>query len=138
MFQLYYTMKETAKGPLPPVPRARWPVSLDQPKSEWTGFYALPVPDKITELPEDKSGPELKAGLTVWEYGEVAEILHVGPYDKEAPAIKRLKDFIREKGYEAVGGHEEEYIKGPTMFSKGNPAEYITILRYRVKKSDKS
>ena len=33
------------------------------------------------------------------------------------------------------GEHEEEYIKGPGMLSKGNPQKYLTIIRYRVKQA---
>lgn len=134
LFQLYYSMKETPKGPIQPAPRARWPVSLDAPKSEWMGFYALPVPETITELPQYEEQEGLKASLTTWEYGEVAEILHVGPYDKEEPTMKRLMDFVKDQGYIVFGEHEEEYIKGPTMYGKGDPEKYLTIIRYHVKK----
>jgi hypothetical protein len=134
VFQLYYTMAETPKGPGQATPRARWPVSLEQPKSEWTGHYAMPVPESVTELPAYKAVPGLKASLKMWTYGDVAEILHLGPYDKEESTINRLKEFLHKNGYVTVGAHEEEYIKGPTMSTKGNPEEYITILRYRVKK----
>ena len=132
LFQLYFRMKETPKGPNLPAPRARWPVAWDTAKSEWKGLYGLPVPETITELPvyEEQSG--LKASLTTWKYGEVAEILHVGPYDKEEPTLKRLTDFISEQGYTIAGDHEEEYIKGPSMSGPGDPEKYITILRYQV------
>jgi effector-binding domain-containing protein len=100
--------------------------------------YAMPVPENTTELPEYEAEPGLTVSLTTWEYGDVAEILHIGPYDKEEPTVKRLMDFINEQGYTVIGAHEEEYLKGPTMFSKGNPEEYVTIIRYRVKKSDES
>jgi hypothetical protein len=73
--------------------------------------------------------------LATWEYGEVAEMLHLGPYDQEQPATQRLMDFINAQGYTIAGEHEEEYLKGPTMFSKGDPEKYATIIRYRVKKS---
>ncbi|MCP5051193.1 MAG: hypothetical protein GY940_28770 [bacterium] len=136
VFRLYYTMKETPKGMFLPTPRARWPVSLDSPKSEWIGLYALPVPDNAAVLPQHETEPGIKASLTTWEYGDVAEILHVGPYDKEQPTVKRLKDFVKQQGYVIIGDHEEEYIKGPTMNSKGDPDKYMTILRYRVKKSE--
>ena len=134
LFQLYYTMQETPKGPMQAAPRARWPAFAHTPKSEWTGFYALPVPESITELPQYTAQEGLKATLTKWEYGEVAEILHIGPYDKEEPTVKRLIDFIKEQGYQIVGDHEEEYIKGPTMHGKGDPEKYLTIIRYQVKK----
>jgi hypothetical protein len=122
----------------PPAPRARWPVSLDTPKSEWLGLYALPVPETTTELPQYEAQAGLNVSLTTWEYGEVAEILHIGPYDQEQPTVKRLMDFINEQGYAIIGDHEEEYLKGPTMFSRGDPEKYTTIIRYRVKKSGES
>jgi effector-binding domain-containing protein len=65
----------------------------------------------------------------------VAEILHIGPYDREEPDIARLTGFIKDNGYSIIGDHEEEYLKGPGMFSKGNPEKYYTIIRYRVKKA---
>lgn len=138
LFQIYFKMKETPKGPGLPAPRARWPVALDAPKTEWVGLYALRVPESVAALPPHEAAPELKVSLASWEYGEIAEILHVGPYDQEQPTVARLMDFIKARGYEAVGPHEEEYLKGPTMFSKGDPEKYVTIIRYRVKKAGQS
>jgi hypothetical protein len=96
----------------------------------------MPVPDSVTSLPSQDTGESgLRVTLTTWEYGDVAEILHVGPYDREERTIARLTGFIKECGYEPVGDHEEEYLKGPGMFSQGNPDKYLTIIRYRVKKT---
>ncbi|MDZ7289367.1 MAG: GyrI-like domain-containing protein [candidate division KSB1 bacterium] len=136
LFQMYFKMKDTPKDFRQLAPRARWPVASDTPKTEWVGLYAMPVPETTTELPPYEAAPDLKVALTTWEYGEVAEILHLGPYDKEQPAIARLMEFVKAQGYEVIGAHEEEYLKGPTMFSKGDPEKYVTIIRYRVKKSD--
>jgi hypothetical protein len=133
LFRLYYSMPETPKGPMQPAPRARWPLSLDTPKLTWIGLYALPVPETITELPQHEAQEGLKASLTTWEYGTVAEILHIGPYNREEPTIKRLVDFLKEKGYVIAGDHEEEYIKGPSMYGNEDPDKYLTIIRYRVK-----
>jgi hypothetical protein len=134
LFQLYYQMKDTPKGFVQAPPRARWPVSLEEPKSEWVGFYALPVPESVVELPPYQADPDMKASLTTWEYGTVAQITHIGPYDREEPTIARLKAYILERGYEIAGPHEEEYLKGPTAFGQGNPEEYVTIIRYQVGK----
>lgn len=62
----------------------------------------------------------------------MAEILHIGPYSAEVPTTERLQSYIKEKGYRVIGVHEEEYLKGPGMFGKGNPEKYYTIIRYRV------
>ena len=135
LFQLYYQMPETPKGPQQAAPRARWPIDFEQPRSDWIGLYALPVPDGVGVLPEHTAPPGLKATLTTWEYGEVAEVLHVGPYDREEPTLQRLREFVQAEGYAIVGEHEEEYVRGPTMAGPGDPEQYLTILRYRVAKS---
>jgi hypothetical protein len=131
LFQLYYRLNETPK-PLKDFPRARWPQSLQDPKVEWTGLYALPVPETVTQLPPHQDPNGLKASLETWEYGQVAEILYLGSYKTEQPTLERLKKFVIDQGYTIIGGHEEEYIKGPETGE--NPENYVTILRYRVKK----
>ena len=64
---------------------------------EWTGLYAMPVPESVTELPEEASAGDLSMELATWEYGEVAQILHVGRWDQEEPTVERLKEFIESK-----------------------------------------
>jgi len=109
-------------------PRARWLNTINSPKNEWRGLFGMPLPDSFQSLPAGTTG----ARVETWEYGDVAEILHVGPYSEETPTIKRLLQFIDEKGFQIVGPHEEEYLKGPGMAA--SPAEYWTIIRYQVKK----
>ena len=132
LYDLYYRTEDVPSWPLP-APRARWPVSPDQPKEEWIGIYGLPVPDTVTGLPEHTPVPDMAVSLTTWKYGEVAELLHIGSYDEERPVLQRLRSFIRESGYEYTGPHEEEYLKGPGMFFRGNPEDYVTILRYEIR-----
>jgi len=112
-------------------PRARWMSPATTPKAEWVGLYALPLPESITTLPPGLEGVRIET----WEYGEVAEILHIGPYSEEAATIERLHQHILAQGYEIAGPHEEEYLKAPGM---GNipPEEYQTIIRYSVKKKE--
>jgi hypothetical protein len=132
LFQLYYRIPETPKGSQQAAPRARWPIAFEQPRSEWIGLYALPVPDQVSVLPEHAAPAGFEARLTEWEYGDVAEVIHVGPYDREEPTVQRLKEFVEAEGYVLAGEHEEEYIRGPTMAGPGDPDQYLTILRYRV------
>jgi hypothetical protein len=135
LFKTYFKLKGVPKGPKQPAPRGRWPLTPDAPKDQWLGRYALPVPDGIERLPEvETSESGLKPELQTWEYGRVAEILHVGRYEHEEPAIRRLLDFIRDNGYAVAGEHEEEYVKGPGMFGPGNPEKYLTIIRYPVRR----
>ena len=132
LFQLYFSSPQTPKTPPPPVPRARWPSPPGTPPEEWVGLYALPVPDE-TVLPGGPSPAGLEARVTSWEYGLVAEVLYEGPYDREQPTLDALREFAVAEGYDLLPGHEEEYLRGPTMAGPGNPAEYLTILRYRLR-----
>ena len=124
LFKTFFSLPGARMAP----PRARWLGVADTPKDQWVGLYALPLPASVTELPAGATGVRIET----WEYGEVAEILHAGPYDQETPAIERLHAFIKEKGYRIAGPHEEEYLKGPGMAA--SPADYLTIIRYRVRK----
>jgi len=135
LLRTYYRMKGVPKGAKAPAPRARWPQSFGTPKSEWVGLYGMPIPEKVTSLPSYKVEPGLNMELATWEYGDVAEILHIGPYDKETADADALKQFVKEQGYEVAGPHEEEYVKGPGMFFRGNPEKYYTVIRYRVRKA---
>jgi hypothetical protein len=136
LFKTYSGLKDVPRGRSQPAPRARWPVSLDTPKDQWVGLYAIPVPDSVDSLPSQGVGQSgLRTELTTWEYGSVAELLHIGPYDREEPTIGKLTQFIADCGYEIVGAHEEEYLRGPGLLSRGNPQKYLTIIRYRVKKT---
>lgn len=136
LFQLYFS-SGAATGFSPSVSRARWQEGLDEiPRSEWIGRYALSIPEAVESLPEHEPPDGVTASISRWEYGTIAEILHVGRYDAEQPTIKRLKAFVEAEGYETFGGHEEEYVVGPTMAGPGNPDEYRTILRYRLRRSD--
>ena len=59
--------------------QARWPLDVGTPRSEWIGLYAIPVPQSVTTIPASDSGARLRVELATWDYGEVAEVLHVGP-----------------------------------------------------------
>ncbi len=135
LMRTYFALKGVPKsGPSFKAPRARWP-SAEGPTSEWTGLYAMPVPDTVKDLPATRGAEGLKVTLATWDYGEVAEILHVGPYSEERPTIDRLKAFITERGYEIAGPHEEEYVRGPGMIFAGDPKGYLTLIRYSVRRT---
>lgn len=106
--------------------RARWPDIHLKPKDEWTAIWALPIPDDVESLPQKAPGVEV--GMGKWDYGTVAQILHLGPYAEEEPTIRSLLDFIAENGYETAGPHEEEYLTRP------DAKQQKTIIRYQVRK----
>lgn len=134
LMKTYFGLKGVPKGgPSFQPPRARWPVEEDIPMEEWVGLYAMPVPESVTEVAGGDS-EDLQVELVTWEYGEVAQILHVGRYDQEIADTETLKEFIRAQGYEIMGLHEEEYLKGPGFIFAGNPDNYLTLIRYQVRK----
>lgn len=135
LFTIYYKVIKMSAETGPAVPRARWPKPFTVPRNEWVGIYAIPVPQEIKQLPDKKTS--VPVTLATWKYGEVAEILHVGPYGAEQPAIERLHSFIAKQGYTIAGPHEEEYLRGPGLLSPGDPERYYTIIRYQVRKSGK-
>jgi hypothetical protein len=105
---------------------ARYPDAHLVPMEEWTHIIGLPVPADTTSLPQKVPSTEVK--LETWEYGTVAQILHLGPYDQEEATVNRLHRFIEDSGYEIVGTHEEEYLTSPD-------AKVIkTLIRYPVRK----
>ena len=107
--------------------RARYPDAHLGPKDEWTHIIGLPIPEDTTSLPQKVPGIEVK--IEAWEYGTVAQILHLGAYDQEQPTVDRLHRFIEDSGYEIAGTHEEEYLTSPD-------AKVVkTIIRYPVKRS---
>ena len=106
--------------------RARWPDAHLQPKDKWTGIWGLPVPEDAKSL--HQKIPEIEVKLETWNYGTVAQILHVGPYSEEEPTVRRLHEFIFQNGYEIAGVHEEEYLTSPKAKVQK------TLIRYPIKK----
>jgi len=107
--------------------RARYPDAHLVPMEEWTHIIGLPIPEDTTSLPQ--KAPNIEVKIEQWQYGTVAQILHLGPYDQEHATVERLHRFIEDSGYKIAGIHEEEYLTSPD-------AKVIkTLIRYPIKKS---
>lgn len=131
LFATYFKANGVSRMQPPPAPRARWPRSVYTPGIEWIGRYALPVGDQVTSVPVVSPSGGLHASLETWEYGDIAEVVHFGPYNTEENDITRLQNFVAKLGYRVIGDHEEEYVRGPGMILAGDPQKYITIIRMR-------
>jgi hypothetical protein len=70
--------------------------------------------------------PGFEVKIERWEYGLVAQILHIGPFSSEGPTIQRLHEFIAAQGYEIAGVHEEEYLTSPAAKVQK------TLIRYPI------
>lgn len=106
--------------------RARWPDAHLVTKSNWEAHWALPVPEDTTVLVQ--KDPELNVFLDTWEYGLVAQILHLGPFTTEGPTVQNLHNFITQSGYEISGVHEEHYL------TRMDATEQRTLIRYPIKR----
>ena len=142
LFKSYYRLRGLPKGPGMGAPKARYakesfgddlsPKGLKS--RDWKGSMAIPIPEGVAvPFPgAGAAGPVALEGR--WEYGDTGEILHLGSYETEKTAIDRLLALAAEKGYEPIGGHEEEYLRGPGM-GKIAPEDYWTIIRFRLQKT---
>jgi hypothetical protein len=109
-------------------PRARWfggAEWMDLPREKWEAAWAIPIPENTTDLPQ--KDPDTPVVVETWEYGDVAQILHVGGYAEETPTILQLHAFIAGNGYEITGPHEEEYRSRPEA------KDPKTVIRYQVR-----
>lgn len=110
---------------------ALWPDAHLKPKGEWTGIWAIPVPDYVTDADIIQKDLKMLVKLEIWPGGTYAQILHKGTYAEEGPTIVKLHEYIEsEMGVpmkDVPGTHEEEYLTSP------DAKDQQTIIRYLVK-----
>lgn len=58
--------------------------------------------------------------------GRCAQIMHIGPFSDEGPAIERMHRFIAGAGCQLAGKHHEIYLSDTR---KADPSKWKTILR---------
>ena len=126
VYSLKFDLRKQGRDFKVGVLRVRWPDIFLLPREQWVGICGLPVPEDTTEL--EQKVRSVPVSVETWEYGTVAQILHVGPYSTEEASIKVLQDFITENGYAITGAHEEEYLTTPKAKVQK------TIIRYPVRK----
>lgn len=102
-------------------------------KWDWTMMILQPsfVPDRViqTALDEVHARKGLAAvkrlRLETFDEGHCAQLLHVGPFSEEGPAIARLHAYIESRGA-LRGKHHEIYLSD---IRRAQPAKWKTILR---------
>lgn len=77
-----------------------------------------------------KKGSFAKAQLKRWKEGKSAQLMHIGPYNKEEPNIRKLLAFIKEKKLKVAGKHHEIYLSDPRRVA---PSKLKAVIRYPVK-----
>lgn len=116
-------------------------VFVTRDKSSWDWTMMISQPDWITEemvaaaitaLSAKKNLPALDLlSLITLDEGMSVQILHIGPYDDEAPTLDRLHhEYIPENGLTFNGDHHEIYLSDAR---RTDPAKLKTILRQPVR-----
>jgi len=108
------------------------------PRDEWNWKSMMRQPDFVTQETLDEIRPEVreKRGpavdevvLETFHEGLCAQIMHVGPYSEEGPAVRRFHDFNEEGDHEMRGHHHEIYLGDPR---RSKPENLKTIIRQPI------
>ncbi|WOK07982.1 GyrI-like domain-containing protein [Imperialibacter roseus] len=110
------------------------------PRSEWMFRLLIRLPEFVEKgnvataasNVVSKKGMELARQVKYFEMneGNVVQILHVGPFDKEPESLGKLQGFIEANNLKRNGLHHEIYLSD---FRKTAPDKLKTILREPVK-----
>lgn len=105
-------------------------------KSNWLWTAMIAQPPFITREMVDtaiaavakKKNPAAISRLHFEAYteGSSAQIMHIGPFSEEGPAIEKLHHFIEAGGHKRHGKHHEIYLSD---ISKADPAKWKTLIR---------
>jgi hypothetical protein len=108
-------------------------------KDQWLWTLLIMQPEMVTETLFDsaikqvetkKNPPALnKIRFEIFDEGRAAQVMYIGPYSEEGPAIQDLHAFIKNRGgvlNGAVKKHHEIYL-GDSR--RRDPAKLQTIIR---------
>ena len=112
---------------------------MTEPKEQWSWRLMIRTPDFIGQAELDAAGRQLAAKgkdplfkeveLTPLNENLCVQMLHVGPYDREAEAIRQMEGYAAEQGYHFDGLHHEIYLSDPRRVAS---EKLRTILRMPV------
>jgi hypothetical protein len=80
--------------------------------------------------PKHPDVPYDRASLEWIDEGRAVQVLHIGPYDQEEPAIEMLHQYMADHGLSIAGKHHEIYISDPR---RTKPERLKTVIRFAVK-----
>jgi hypothetical protein len=106
----------------------RWTMMIAQPP----GVDETLLAEVLAQTAKKKALPALtRLRFEKLEEGRCAQIMHIGPYEAEAPTIARLHESISSAGYRRSGKHHEIYLSDPR---KAAAEKMRTVLRQPVSK----
>lgn len=117
---------------------------LSRDKDEWLWRMMIVQPDWIEpdlvaaakKRAVQKADPSVVERLAFEGFteGRCVQVLHIGPYDEEAPTIAKMHDdFVPGHGLRLRGRHHEIYLGDPR---RAEPSRLRTILRQPVEPDD--
>lgn len=108
-------------------------------KSNWDWTVMIMQPGPVTPALVAAAYEQVEAKKSLVALGRVrfesfaegmaAQIMHVGPFSEEGPAIERLHEYIQANGYTRVGKHHEIYLSD---IRKAAPENWKTVIRQPV------
>jgi hypothetical protein len=112
--------------PMPPPEQWQWQLLIRVPS------FLVPeeLPQAVAKLRQ--RGKEGDAGLVTLEEideGRCVQMLHVGPYTREAESVEKMCAFAKAQGLQIAGPHHEIYLSDPRRVA---PEKLKTILRIPV------
>lgn len=146
LFAVSYTVKfMVKKGPLAidygvmPLEGLWWAddmsafITQDKSNWKWTAMIVQPsfltpeiIDRAIAEVRKKKNPTAIsKLRLEAFSEGRCAQILHIGPFSEEGPAIEKVHQFIDSRG-KRTGKHHEIYLSD---IRKADPAIWKTVVR---------
>jgi hypothetical protein len=112
---------------------------LSDDRSGWRWTLMIGTPEAATEdeieaqfaVARTRIAADLAGSLRMewFEEGDVAQVLHVGPYAEERPSIERLHAAIAKAGCEPRGRHHEIYVGDPR---RSAPERLRTVIRQPI------
>ena len=151
LYGMAYTLKFMLKGNesfddfvVPPLEGLWWTddmgrFSMDN-KKEWNWTVMNMQPEFVTGEMVDESRAQLekkknpvalsKLRFEKLSEGKCVQIMHIGPYDTEAPTISKMHQFIALNGFHPDGKHHEIYLSDPRRTA---PEKQKTILRQPIR-----
>lgn len=104
----------------------------------WTAMIAQPasvtkqlLDSVLDQVRKKKDLPALsRLRFEPLNEGKAVQILHVGPYSAEGPAIAKLHEHAHEHGYSLSGRHHEIYLNTPDRTA---PDKLKTVIRQPVR-----
>ena len=115
----------------------------DKDKFCWTSMIRQPefVTSEVFEWAKaelKKKKPEIdftKTRLETWEEGLCCQIMHIGPFDDEAPTVEIMNQYIGDNGYENDFSntrlHHEIYLSDARRV---DPRKWKTVVRHPIRK----